>query len=126
MVVISGGIAGCSTLYHLPREGWSDVVLLERDELTSRSTWHAAARVAQFGANQTMVALKRHSIELYRELASDPENPVSYHITGGMRLAHTAAQVDTYRYFVGMGVDMEFIDAAEVERAGAQMRGDDQ
>ena len=120
VVVIGGGIAGCSTLYHLTREGWSDVVLVERDELTSGSTWHAAAQVTQFGANQTMVALKRHSIDLYRELAADPENPISYHITGGMRLAHTPTQVDTYRHFVGMaagmGVEMEFIDAAEVGR----------
>jgi dimethylglycine dehydrogenase len=120
VVVIGGGIAGCSTLYHLTREGWTDVVLVERDELTSGSTWHAAAQVTQFGANQTMVALKRHSINLYRELAADPENPISYHITGGMRLAHTPAQVDTYKHFVGMaagmGVEMEFIDAAEVGR----------
>jgi dimethylglycine dehydrogenase len=118
VVVIGGGIAGCSTLYHLTREGWNDVVLVERDELTSGSTWHAAAQVTQFGGNQTLVALKRHSIDLYRELAGDPENPVSYHITGGMRLAHTPAQVDTYHHFVGMaggmGVEMEFIDADEV------------
>ncbi len=118
VVVIGGGIAGCSTLYHLTREGWTDVVLIERDELTSGSTWHAAAQVTQFGGNQTMVALKRHSIDLYRELAADPENPISYHITGGMRLAHTPAQVDTYKHYIGMaggvGVEMEFIDAGEV------------
>ena len=89
VVVIGGGIAGCSTLYHLTREGWTDVVLVERDELTSGSTWHAAAQVTQFGANQTLVALKRHSIRLYRELAADAEHPIDYHITGGMRLAHT-------------------------------------
>jgi len=118
VVVIGGGIAGCSTLYHLTREGWTDVVLVERDELTSGSTWHAAAQVTQFGGNQTMVALKRHSIDLYRELAADPDNPISYHITGGMRLAHTPQQVDTYKHYIGMaggmGVEMEFIDAAEV------------
>ena len=118
VVIIGGGIGGVSTLYHLTREGWSDVVLVERDELTSGSTWHAAAQVTQFGANQTMVALKRHSINLYRELAADPEYPINYHITGGMRLAHTSDEVDTYRHFIGMaagvGVDMEFIDPAEV------------
>ncbi len=118
VVVIGGGIAGCSTLYHLTREGWTDVVLVERDELTSGSTWHAAAQVTQFGGNQTLVALKRHSIDLYRELAADPENPITYHITGGMRLAHTRDQVDTYRHLVGMaagmGVEMEFIDTDEV------------
>lgn len=120
IVIIGGGIAGCSTLYHLTREGWTDVVLVERDELTSGSTWHTAAQVTQFGANQTMVGLKRHSIDLYRELAADPDNPISYHITGGMRLAHTPAQVDTYKHYIGMaagmGVDMEFIDAAEVAK----------
>ena len=120
VVVIGGGIAGCSTLYHLAQEGWTDTVLLERDELTSGSTWHAAAQVTQFGANQTMVALKRHSIDLYRKLAADPENPISYHITGGMRLAHTRDQVDTYKHYIGMaggmGVEMEFIDADEVSK----------
>ena len=118
VVVIGGGIAGCSTLYHLMREGWTDVALVERDELTSGSTWHAAAQVTQFGGNQTMVALKRHSIDLYRELAADEANPFAYHITGGMRLAHTRDQVDTYRHYIdmaaGVGVEMEFIDAAEV------------
>lgn len=120
VVVIGGGIAGTSTLYHLTQEGWNDVVLVERDELTSGSTWHAAAQVTQFGANQTMVALKRHSIDLYRELAADPDFPINYHITGGMRLAYTQDQVDTYKHFIGMaagvGVDMEFIDADEVGR----------
>ncbi len=128
VVVIGGGIAGCSTLYHLTREGWTDIVLLERDELTSGSTWHAAAQVTQFGANQTMVALKRHSIDLYRELAADADNPISYHITGGMRLAHTPAQVDTYKHFIGMaggmGVEMEFIDAAEAGRRHPLMNTD--
>ena len=118
VVVIGGGIAGASTLYHLTQEGWTDVVLVERDELTSGSTWHAAAQVTQFGANQTMVALKRHSIDLYKELATDPDFPINYHITGGMRLAYTPEQVDTYKHFVGMaggmGVEMEFIDAKEV------------
>ncbi len=118
VVVIGGGIAGCSTLYHLTREGWNDVVLIERDELTSGSTWHAAAQVTQFGANQTMVALKRHSINLYRELAADSTHPFAYHITGGMRLAHTQEQVDTYKHFVsmasGVNVEMEFIGVEEV------------
>jgi dimethylglycine dehydrogenase len=117
VVVIGGGIAGCSTLFHLTREGWTDVVLVERDELTSGSTWHAAAQVTQFGANQTMVALKKHSINLYRELAADKDFPINYHITGGMRLAHTRNQVDTYKHFIGMArgmnVEFEYIDAVE-------------
>ena len=113
VVVIGGGIGGCSTLYHLTREGWNDVVLVERDELTSGSTWHAAAQVTQFGAIQTMVGLKRHSVQLYRELADDPEHPINYHITGGIRLAHNQDHIDGYQHFIGMakgmGVDFELL-----------------
>ena len=80
VVVIGGGIGGCSLLYHLAELGCTDTVLLERDELTSGSTWHAAAQVTQFGANQTMFALKRHSIDLYRRLSEDADHPITYHI----------------------------------------------
>lgn len=117
VVVIGGGIGGCSTLFHLTREGWSDVVLVERDELTSGSTWHAAAQVTQFGAVQTMVGLKRYSVRLYQELAADPDFPIDYHITGGIRLAHNQDHLDGYRHFIGlakcMGVDFELLPPEE-------------
>ncbi len=121
VVVIGGGIAGCSTLFHLTREGWSDVMLLERDELTSGTTWHSAAQVTSFGMNQTMIGLKAHSIALYRELAADPEYPVGYNYgDGGIRLAATQAELDGYHHFTsmakGMGVELEVIDAAECAR----------
>jgi len=120
-VVIGGGIAGCSTLYHLTQEGWSDVVLVERDELTSGTTWHSAAQVTNFGMNQTMVGLKSHSIALYKDLRDDPDYPVGYnHGDGGIRLTNTEVQMDGYRHFAsmarGMGVDYEVIDAAECQR----------
>ncbi len=121
VVVIGGGIAGCSTLYHLTQEGWSDVMLLERDELTSGTTWHSAAQVTNFGMTQTMVGLKSHSIALYKELSEDPDYPINYHHgDGGIRLANTEAQMDGYRHFAsmarGMGVEFEVIDAAECAR----------
>ncbi|MEO3414223.1 FAD-dependent oxidoreductase [Roseovarius sp. CAU 1744] len=120
-VVIGGGIAGCSTLYHLTQEGWTDVVLVERDELTSGTTWHSAAQVTNFGMNQTMVGLKTHSINLYKELADDPDYPINYHHgDGGIRLANTQAQMDGYRHFAsmarGMDVHFEVIDAEECAR----------
>ena len=117
VVVIGGGIGGCSTLYHLTKEGWSDVVLVERDELTSGSTWHAAAQVTQFGAIQVMVGLKRYSCKLYAELAADPEHPINYHVTGGIRLAHSQDHIDGYNHFIGlakgMGVDFELLAPEE-------------
>ncbi len=121
VVVIGGGIAGCSTLYHLTQEGWSDVMLLERDELTSGTTWHSAAQVTSFGMNQTMIGLKAHSIALYRELAADPDYPVGYNYgDGGIRLAGTWAQMDGYEHFSsmakGMGVDFEVLDPTECAR----------
>ncbi|MEO1453746.1 MAG: FAD-dependent oxidoreductase [Pseudomonadota bacterium] len=121
VVVIGGGIAGCSTLYHLTQEGWSDVVLVERNELTSGTTWHSAAQVTNFGMNQTMVGLKTHSIDLYKDLADDPDYPINYHHgDGGIRLANTEQQMQGYRHFAsmarGMDVHFEVIDAAECAR----------
>ncbi len=121
VVVIGGGIAGCSTLYHLTQEGWSDVMLLERDELTSGTTWHSAAQVTNFGMNQTMVGLKSHSIALYKKLRDDPEYPVGYHHgDGGIRLANRPEQMEGYRHFAsmarGMGVEYEVLDAEECAR----------
>ena len=121
VVVIGGGIAGCSTLYHLTQEGWSDVVLVERDELTSGTTWHSAAQVTNFGMTQTMVGLKSHSIALYKKLRDDPDYPVGYHHgDGGIRLANTEEQMQGYRHFAsmarGMGVEYEVIDAEECAR----------
>ncbi len=121
VVVIGGGIAGCSTLYHLTQEGWTDVVLVERDELTSGTTWHSAAQVTNFGMNQTMVGLKTHSINLYKDLANDPDYPINYHHgDGGIRLANTEGQMQGYRHFAsmarGMDVHFEVIDAEECAR----------
>ena len=121
VVVIGGGIAGCSTLYHLTQEGWSDVVLIERNELTSGTTWHSAAQVTNFGMNQTMVGLKSHSIALYQDLANDDDYPINYHHgDGGIRLANTEAQMEGYRHFAsmarGMDVEFEILDAAECAR----------
>lgn len=121
VVVIGGGIAGCSTLYHLTQEGITDCVMVERDELTSGTTWHSAAQVTNFGGNQTMIGLKTHSINLYKEMADDPDYPINYHhATGGLRFASTRDHIDGYEHFLsmakGMGVEWEMLDPEECKR----------
>ena len=68
VVVIGGGVAGCSAAYHLAKFGWKDTILLERDQLTSGTTWHAAGLVGQLGATATITKLRKYSLNLYKEL----------------------------------------------------------
>ena len=73
VVVIGGGIAGCSVAYHLAKFGWKDTILLERDQLTSGTTWHAAGLVGQLGASATITKLRKYSLNLYKELEKKTE-----------------------------------------------------
>ena len=68
VIVIGGGVAGCSVAYHLAKYGWKDTILLERDQLTSGTTWHAAGLVGQLGASATITRLRKYSLNLYKEL----------------------------------------------------------
>ena len=120
VVVIGGGVGGASTFYHLAKHGWDDVVLIERDEWASGTTWHSAGQVTQFGTVQTMVGLKKYSCELYAELAADPDRPITYRShDGGIRLGYDQQDRDGYEHFVGMakgmGVDFEVIGPAEMK-----------
>ena len=71
VVVIGGGVAGCSVSYHLAKYGWNDVVLLERDQLTSGTTWHAAGLLGQLGSSATLTKIRSHSLNLYKELENE-------------------------------------------------------
>ena len=122
VVVIGAGVGGASTFYHLTTHGWRDVVLLERDEFASGSTWHAAGQVTQFGAVQTMVGLKKYSVELYTRLAADPDRPITYRRDdGGIRLGYSQQDFDGYAHFVGMakgmGVDFQVLSPSEMAEA---------
>ena len=83
VVVIGGGVAGCSVAYHLAKFGWKDVVLLERDQLTSGTTWHAAGLIGQIGSSATITKLRNHSLNLYKDLekeiglSADKQTPFS-------------------------------------------------
>ena len=87
VVIIGGGIIGCSVAYHLARAGVSDVVLLERKQLTSGTTWHAAGLVAQLRASQNMTRLAKYSTELFQSLESITGQATGYQQTGSITLA---------------------------------------
>jgi dimethylglycine dehydrogenase len=86
-VVIGGGVVGCSVLYHLAKAGWKDVMLIERSELTSGSTWHAAGGFHTLNGDPNVAKLQAYTIELYKELEADLRPVLRLHLTGGVILA---------------------------------------
>src|SRR5215471_9158344 len=100
VVIIGGGAVGCSALYHLAKLGWTDCLLLERDELTSGSTWHAAGNCPNFSTSWNVIKLQRHSTRLYATLARDVGYDINYHVTGSVRLAHTRDRVDEFKHVI--------------------------
>ena len=121
VVVIGGGIGGLSTLYHLTQEGWTDIVLLERNELTSGTTWHSAAQCPSVAFNQLLLLLRDYTITLYKELADDPAYPINYHYaTGGMRLLTSPHHVDEVQHIISVakavGLSFDLLDATEAKR----------
>ena len=89
VVIIGGRAVGASALYHLALAGWTDCVLVEKNELTAGSTWHAAGNVPTFSASWSVMNMQRYSTELYRGLAEKVDYPMNYHVTGSIRLAHS-------------------------------------
>ena len=118
-VIIGGGVAGCSVAYHLAKLGWKDVVLLERKQLTSGTTWHAAGLIAQLRATKNMTRLAKYSQELYGTLEEETGVATGFRRCGSITLALTderrqeiLRQASMARAF---GVDVEEISAAEVK-----------
>ncbi|HJN24678.1 MAG TPA: FAD-dependent oxidoreductase, partial [Rhodospirillales bacterium] len=87
VVIIGGGIVGCSTAYHLGKLGWTDIVLLEKHKLTSGSTFHAAGLVGQLRSNANITQLLKYSVELYDTLEQDTGLATGWKMNGGLRLA---------------------------------------
>ncbi len=102
VVVIGGGMMGVGLLYHLVKEGWSDVVLIEKGELTSGSTWHAAGLVPHFVGSLAMAQVHAYGIELYRRLEAETGQATGWHECGALRLAVTPEQADWYRQVKGI------------------------
>jgi dimethylglycine dehydrogenase len=103
VVIIGGGAVGVSSLYHLAKAGWTDCVLLEKNELTAGSTWHAAGNVPTFSTSWSVMNMQRYSTELYRGLGQAVDYPMNYHVTGSVRLAHTKERMQEFQRAMGMG-----------------------
>jgi len=117
VVIIGGGVAGCSVAYHLAKSGWTDVVLLERKKLTSGTTWHAAGLIAQLRATVNMTRLAKYSQELYGALEAETGVATGFKRNGSLTLALTPARMEELKRGASMarayGVDIEVISVAE-------------
>ena len=119
VVVIGGGVVGVSALYHLAKKGWGDdVVLLEKSELTSGSTWHAAGLLPLFNMSYSVGQIHKYSVELYSGLEEETGQPVGFSRVGNIRLAMNEDRMDEYHQYAAtaktIGVDVEFLTPAEV------------
>ena len=118
-VVIGGGVVGVSTLYHLAKLGFTDSVLLERKELTSGSTWHAAGLLPLFNLSYSVGQLHKYSVGFYPTLEAETELNVGFRNVSNIRLARTQDRMDEYRYYAGVartiGVDVNFLTPEEVK-----------
>ncbi len=118
VVIIGGGVVGCSILFHLAKFGWKDVVLVERDELTSGSSWHAAGQIHTISSDPNISRLQSYTINLYKEIEELSGQSTGLHLTGGFYLASNKTWYDYLkrerskaRY---MGLEQEFISPEEV------------
>lgn len=120
VVIIGGGAVGCSVAYHLTALGWRDVVLLERKQLTSGTTWHAAGLIAQLRATANMTRLAKYSQELYGKLESETGVATGFRRVGSITAALTSERMEEITRLAAMarafGVEIEEIDTAEVGR----------
>ncbi len=119
VVVIGGGAVGASCLYHLARAGWTDALLLEKNELTAGSTWHAAGNVPTFSSSWSIMNMQRYSAGLYRGLGAAVDYPMNYHVTGSVRLGHSRERLQEFQRVAGMGryqgMDLAVLGPGEIK-----------
>ena len=118
VVIIGGGVVGASCAYHIAKAGW-DCVLLEKNELTAGSTWHAAGNCPSFSSSWAIMNMQRYSLELYRGLADEVDYPMNYHVTGSIRLAHSKERMLEFERARAMGryqgLDLEMIAVSDMK-----------
>ena len=119
VVVVGGGVVGVATLYQLARMGWNDVVLLERNELTSGSTWHAAGLLPLFNMSYSVGQVHKHSVALYKELEAETGQAVGFSQVSNIRLAMNWDRMDEYHQYAGVagtiGIEVNFLKPEEVK-----------
>lgn len=119
VVVIGGGVVGVGTLYHLAKKGWSDVVLLEKHDLTSGSTWHAAGLLPLFNMSYSVGKIHKYSVELYKQLEAETGLHAGLSVVSNVRLARTQDRLDEYKYYEGVaktiGVEVKWLSPDEIK-----------
>jgi dimethylglycine dehydrogenase len=119
-VVIGGGVVGVSTLYHLAKKGWTESVLVERKELTSGSTWHAAGLLPLFNLSYSVGQIHKYSVALYQTLEQETGLDPGLRQVSNIRLARTRDRMDEYNYYAGVaetiGVKVKFLSPSEVKK----------
>src|SRR6266571_2175928 len=129
VVIIGGGIAGSSVAYHLVKLGWRDVVLLERKQLTSGTTWHAAGLIGRLRGSRTMAGLVRYSAELYARLEAETGVSTNWKQVGSLGVARRAARMTQFRRSVALGryagIEAHIVDRDEIRRRWPLCRVDD-
>ena len=118
LVVVGGGILGVSLLYHLTKEGWKDLVLIEKGELTSGSTWHAAGQCPHMTGSYNLAKILLHSTNLYKSLEKETDQATGWHGCGSLRLAYKQEDIEWFRYIKGIldnvGAPAEIISPNEI------------
>ncbi len=129
VVIIGGGVIGCSVAYHLTKFGWKDVVLLERDQLTSGTTWHAAGLVSQLGPTAAVTKIRKYTLDLYKKLEKEVDHSAGLRINGALSIAQTDArwqelqrQATTAQLY---DVDIKILDKDEIKKNYPIMYTDD-
>jgi dimethylglycine dehydrogenase len=119
VAIVGGGIYGCSLLYHLVKRGWRDVVLVEKNELTAGSTWHAAGLCTHFGHHLSVMRMRAHSVRLYLELEQETGQPTGFRQCGALRITRSQDRMDEFRHVAAMGrwvdVDYQLLSPRELE-----------
>lgn len=121
VIVVGGGVIGTSTAYHLAKAGWTDILVLERDKLTSGTTWHAAGLIASSGmATETLAWIAKYTRELYQGLEAETGISTGFHQCGHLHLATTPARREAQRREVNftrtLGMEKHEVSAADVAR----------